>query len=83
MAARNCSLRFTENTNPGFFVVSFCCALILQGCSASQLYTAGQQMQKNACGRLVDIRDQQRCMERAEMSYDTYQRETDKTRSSE
>lgn len=84
MIARNrFFLRFTNTVIRDFLWLPFCCVLLLQGCSVSQLYTAGQQMQKSTCGRLVDPWEQQRCMERAGMSYDTYQREMGTGRGSE
>ncbi len=45
------------------------------GCSNQQAYSAGQGWQRNACNRLPDAAAQARCLERAEVPYDAYQRE--------
>lgn len=50
-------------------------ALLLTACSSQQLYTTGQNYQRNQCQQLPNQSDRERCLERAGGSYDGYQRE--------
>jgi hypothetical protein len=47
---------------------------VLAGCSAQQWYGSGQAWQRQACDRLVDGRERERCLERAGEPYDAYRR---------
>jgi len=47
------------------------------GCTTQQAYSAGQGWQRNACDRLPDNGERQRCIERANVRYDTYRQERD------
>jgi hypothetical protein len=46
------------------------------GCSSQQMYASGQNYQRNQCERLPDMGERQRCLEKANMSYEEYKRET-------
>jgi hypothetical protein len=48
--------------------------LLLAGCSARQMYAAGQGWQRNECTRMPDGAERDRCLANAERSYDDYQR---------
>jgi hypothetical protein len=52
------------------------------GCSSQQAYSTGQAMQRNECNKINDFQDRQRCMEKANMSHDAYQRQAEAARSS-
>lgn len=54
---------------------SFLCA-----CSSRMAYESGQAMQRNACDKVIDMQERQRCMARVNMPYDKYQREADQVR---
>jgi hypothetical protein len=58
----------------------FCVATILfgalSGCSSQQMYASGQGYQRNQCERLPDMGERQRCLEKANMSYEEYKKET-------
>lgn len=45
------------------------------GCSSQQLYGTGQAMQRNECNKLGDMAERQRCMDSANRSQDSYERE--------
>ncbi|MBX3640094.1 MAG: hypothetical protein KF888_06205 [Nitrosomonas sp.] len=45
------------------------------GCTARHLYTTGQAWQQNACGRMVDRQDRERCLANANTPYETYSRQ--------
>ncbi|MBU1236690.1 MAG: hypothetical protein KJ634_11825 [Gammaproteobacteria bacterium] len=47
----------------------------LAGCSSRQWYAAGQNYQRNQCERLPDMGERQRCLEKANMSYEEYEKE--------
>jgi hypothetical protein len=46
------------------------------GCSSQQRYAAGQGYQRNQCERLPDMAERQRCLAKADMSYEEYRKET-------
>jgi hypothetical protein len=48
--------------------------LVLAGCTASQLYTAGQQWQRTECRKLPPA-EQERCLQSTAMSFEEYQRQ--------
>jgi hypothetical protein len=48
----------------------------LSACSSQQLYGSGQGYQRNQCERLPDMGERQRCLEKANMSYEEYKKET-------
>ena len=51
------------------------------GCTWQQLgYFAGQQWQRNACNRLVEQTERDRCVSNANMSYEDYRRQTEGTK---
>jgi len=56
----------------------FIFAIALGGCSAEQAYHSGQAWQQNQCNGIADKAEYDRCMSRAEMSYESYKRETEK-----
>ena len=49
-------------------------ALLFAGCSAAQLYGAGQQWQRTECRRLPPG-EQERCLQSTAMSFEEYQRQ--------
>lgn len=49
--------------------------LFLTACSSQQIYTTGQNYQRNQCQQLPNQTDRERCLERTGGSYDGYQRE--------
>ena len=52
--------------------------LVASGCTWQQLgYFAGQQWQRNACNRLVEQTERDRCLSNANMSYEDYRRQTE------
>jgi len=50
-------------------------ALLLTACSSQQLYTTGQQYQRNQCQQLPNQADRERCLDKAGSTYDDYRRE--------
>ena len=50
------------------------------GCTWQQAYSAGQEWQRNACNRLLEQSERDRCLSGTSMSYDDYRRRTDATR---
>jgi hypothetical protein len=48
----------------------------LPGCSSQQMYASGQGYQRNQCERLPDMGERQRCLEKANVSYEQYKKET-------
>jgi len=57
-------------------VVSFATA----GCTWQQFYSAGQEWQRNACNRLLEQTERDRCLASSSMSYDDYRRRADPTK---
>ena len=55
-------------------------AIAAVACSSQQLYASGQAQQRNECDKLVDFQERQRCMARANTSYETYQRQTEEAK---
>lgn len=54
-------------------VTAFLAFALMCGCSSQQLYKAGQEYQREQC-RNGPPAEYEQCMERANESYDTYQR---------
>ena len=52
-------------------------ALLSSGCSARQAYETGQAYQRNRCDRMVDFEERRRCLETADVPYDSYRRQTE------
>lgn len=50
-------------------------ACAFAGCSSQQLYGTGQAMQRNECNKLNDLAERQRCLDAANRSQDSYERE--------
>ncbi len=50
---------------------------VLGGCTSEQAYSGGQAWQRNECNRLPDGMERTRCLERANTSYDDYQKEVE------
>lgn len=55
-------------------------AIALSACTSRMAYESGQAMQRNACDKIADMQERQRCMARVNMPYDKYQREADEAR---
>lgn len=49
---------------------------VIAGCSSQQMYASGQGYQRQQCERLPDMAERQRCLEKANMSYEEYKKET-------
>lgn len=52
-------------------------AISTASCSSQQAYSTGQAVQRNECNKINDFQDRQRCMEKANMSHETYQRQAE------
>ena len=52
------------------------CALVT-ACSSQQTYATGQTWQRNECNKIIDTQERQRCLARANDSYETYQKQVD------
>jgi hypothetical protein len=52
--------------------------LAASGCTSRQLYDTGQSYQRNQCERLLDQTERQRCLERANTTYDDYKQESER-----
>jgi hypothetical protein len=52
------------------FFMSLC------ACSAEQVYSSAQNWQRNACDKLADRQDRERCSDKANTSYDSYKQNT-------
>ena len=48
--------------------------LLTAGCTWQQAYSASQAWQRNACNRLVEQTERERCLGNASMSYEDYRR---------
>ena len=55
-------------------------AIAATACSSQQFYASGQAQQRNGCDKIVDFQERQRCMGKANTSYDTYQRQTEEAK---
>ena len=53
---------------------------LASGCSWQQAYSASQQWQRNACNRLIEQTERERCLSNANMPYDDYRRQTEGTK---
>ncbi len=49
----------------------------LSACTAEQAYVSAQGWQRNQCGKLPDKAEFDRCMAKADTTYDSYKRETE------
>jgi hypothetical protein len=61
---------------PAFVCLAASFFSALSGCSSQQMYASGQGYQRNQCERLPDMGERQHCLEKANMSYEQYRRET-------
>jgi hypothetical protein len=50
---------------------------VATGCSWQQAYSAGQTWQRNACNKLVEQTERDRCLSNANLSYDDYRRQSE------
>jgi hypothetical protein len=51
--------------------------LLDAACSSQQTYASGQTWQRNECNKIIDMQERQRCVTKANDSYDTYQKQVD------
>ncbi len=51
--------------------------LLGAACSSQQTYATGQTWQRNECNKIIDMQERQRCVAKANDSYDTYQKQVD------
>jgi hypothetical protein len=49
---------------------------IASGCTWQQAYSASQTWQRNACNRLIEQTERERCLSNAAMTYEDYRRQT-------
>ena len=65
-----------------FFALTVVAAIALgsAGCTWQQAYSAGQEWQRNACNRLLEPNERERCVSSSSMSYDDYRRRSDATK---
>ena len=47
--------------------------LLFAACSSQQTYATGQTWQRNECNKIIDMQERQRCVAKANESYDSYQ----------
>lgn len=52
-----------------------CLSLLLAACSGRQIYDSGQGLRQSECNKQVDAQKQQQCLDEANKSYETYDRE--------
>lgn len=52
-------------------------ASLVAGCSTRQAYDSAQGWQRNACNRIVDAIERERCVAATVTSYDDYRRQRD------
>jgi hypothetical protein len=50
------------------------------GCTWQQAYSAGQEWQRNACNKLVEQTERERCLSNSNMTYDDYRRQSEATK---
>lgn len=62
------------------WIVGCLAALVNASCSMQQMYASGQEYQRNICNQINDFQERQRCLERINASYDTYQRQSDEVK---
>ena len=51
--------------------------LSVTGCTWQQAYSAGQTYQRNACNRLIEQTERERCLSNTNMTYENYRRQAD------
>lgn len=61
--------------------VTLAASFVVSGCSSRQAYASGQAWQRNECNKLVDMQERQRCMSKANASYESYQRQAEEAKS--
>ena len=64
----------------GLFGIGAATLLAITGCTWQQAYSAGQTWQRNACNKLVEQVERERCLGNATMSYDDYRRRAEGTK---
>jgi hypothetical protein len=60
-----------------FVLLSLLLVIFLPACTAEQAYGSGQAWQRNQCARIPDKAEYDRCMGKAETSYDSYKRQSE------
>jgi len=63
-----------------FISIAVIAALSMSACTADQIYGMGQGWQRNQCTKLPDKTEVDRCMDRADGSYDSYKRQAEAER---
>jgi hypothetical protein len=53
---------------------------VASGCTWQQAYSAGQAWQRNACNRLIEQTERERCLRNADLPYEEYRRQTEGTK---
>jgi hypothetical protein len=62
------------------FLAATLSACVLPACTSQMAYESGQAWQRNACDKIIDMQERQRCMARVNLPYDRYQRQADEAR---
>jgi hypothetical protein len=58
-------------------------SLVFTACTSQELYSTGQQWQKQECGKLQDRDERTRCEKSRALSYDRYKAQADAARSAD
>jgi hypothetical protein len=45
------------------------------GCTSQQMYSTGQEWQRNECNRIIDNLERSRCLEKVNTHYEDYKRQ--------
>ncbi len=54
-----------------------CFSVAALGCTTQEAYITGQEWQRDQCNQMIDSMDRSRCIERTNMSYEDYKRQTE------
>jgi len=60
-----------------FILLPLLVALSLPACTAERVYGSAQAWQQNQCNKIPDKTEFDRCMSKANTSYDSYKRQTE------
>jgi len=61
-------------------IASAALGLSVAGCTGQQAYSAGQTWQRNACNRLIEQTERERCLSNTNMTYEDYRRQVEAKR---
>jgi hypothetical protein len=75
MQASPASRRRLRSRSRAAALAALLIASIAAGCSTRQAYDSAQGWQRNACNRIVDAIERERCVASTTTSYDDYRRQ--------